>query len=134
MAEVVAGIVEEVEDGGVADAEAAAFLTDTDAGIIFDETVPADFIEQTPAFVLVHGFGAGAGREADEGMPCGLEEFEGAAVGVIENVVGAKGAEGAEHNAWSFEKSGDLVVVRYDEIAAAQAVVIGEDEARGFLE
>ena len=69
LAGVVAGVVEEVEDGGAEDAEAVSFAADADAGVIFDEAVASDLVEQAPALVAVDGFRAFAGGAADEVVP-----------------------------------------------------------------
>jgi len=87
LAEVVAAVVEEVEDGGLLDAEPAAGPADANAGIILDKAVAADFVEQAAAFFAVDGLGTFARRLADELVPSCLEKLEGGAVGVVEKVV-----------------------------------------------
>jgi hypothetical protein len=100
LAEVVGVFVEEVEDGGLLDAESAAIFADADAGIVFDEALPADFVEQEAALVTVDRFRAGAGGLADKFVPRVFEELESGAVGVVEEMVGAeRTARGASKSA-----------------------------------
>lgn len=134
LAEVGALVVEEVEDGGAEDAEAAASLADADAGVIVDEAPAPHFVEQEAAFVTVDGFRAGAGGEADDVGPGCLEEIDGGLVEVAEVVVGAKAAEGGEDGRGCLEEGfcrRAQRVVELDEVATKKAAEIAEDEAAG---
>jgi len=133
LPEVVPGIVEEIEDGGVADAEAAAGFADADAGVILDEALPSDFVEQAAAFVPVHRFGAGAGGSADEFVPRITEKPEGGAVGVVEEVVRTDGTECGEHGTRRLEQGlrGTRGIMKVDKVAAEEPTVVAENELRG---